>query len=245
MTAPMKTWLITGSSRGIGLEHVRQALAAGDKVIAACREPARADALAALREAQPARLRLETLDVADAASVQALADRLAGEPIDVLLNNAGIYGPPGTPGWPEGAAAQSLQGMDCAHWEHLFRTNVMGPFRMTAALLPNLLAGQRRLVVMMSSDLGSIEMNTQGTSHAYRSSKAALNMLARGLAIDLQAQGVKVVALAPGWTRTELGGGSGQWSTSDSVAAQRLVLEGAGAVDSGRFINLTGEYLPW
>lgn len=241
----MKTWLITGASRGIGLEHVRQALAAGDTVIAACRDPARADALAALRDAHPDRLRLESLDVADATSVQALAGRLAGEPVDVLLNNAGIYGPPGTPGWPEGAAAQSLQGMDYAHWEHLFRTNVMGPFRMTAALLPNLLAGQGRLVVMMSSDLGSIEMNTQGTSHAYRSSKAALNMLAHGLAIDLRAQGVKVVALAPGWTRTELGGGDAHWSTADSVAAQRRVLDGIGAGDSGRFINLTGETVPW
>ncbi len=241
----MTRWLITGTSRGIGLEHVRQALAAGDSVVAACRQPAQSQDLLALRGAHPDRLRLEALDVADAASVIALGERLAGVPVDILLNNAGIYGPPGAPGWPAGAQAQSLQGMDYEHWERLFRTNVMGPFRVTAALLPNLMAGTRRLVAMMSSDLGSIEKNTQGTSHAYRSSKAALNMLARGLAVDLAAQGVGVVALAPGWTRTELGGTGGDWSTTDSVAAQRAVLAGLGAADSGSFIDLTGQRVPW
>lgn len=241
----MTRWVITGASRGIGLEHVQQALAAGETVVAACRHPSQARDLQALLPAHPGRLHLEALDVADAASVLAFGERLAGTPVDVLLNNAGIYGPPGAPGWPEGAQAQSLQGMDYAHWEHLLRTNVMGPFRVTAALLPNLLAGTRRLVAMMSSDLGSIAENTQGTSHAYRSSKAALNMLARGLATDLAPQGVTVVALAPGWTRTELGGHGGDWSTSDSVTAQRTVLAGLGVDDSGSFIDLTGRRVPW
>lgn len=241
----MTRWVITGASRGIGLEHVRQALAAGEAVVAACRQPAQAQDLQALGASHPGRLRVEALDVADAASVQAFGQRMTGVPVDVLLNNAGIYGPPGAPGWPEGAQAQSLQGMDYVHWEHLFRTNVMGPFRVTAALLPNVLAGTRRLVAMMSSDLGSIANNTQGTSHAYRSSKAALNMLARGLATDLAPQGVTVVALAPGWTRTELGGQGGDWSTADSVKAQRTVLAGLGAADSGAFVDLTGRRVPW
>jgi NAD(P)-dependent dehydrogenase (short-subunit alcohol dehydrogenase family) len=100
----------------------------------------------------------------------------------------------------------------------------MGPFRVTAKLLPNILAGTRKLVVMMSSDLGSIANNAQGTSHAYRSSKAALNMITKGLSTDLKDQGVTVISLAPGWTRTTLGGSGGDWETDASVSAQRRVL---------------------
>jgi NAD(P)-dependent dehydrogenase (short-subunit alcohol dehydrogenase family) len=240
-----ETFLVTGASRGIGLELVRQLLEAGDRVIAACRQPAATVAFDPLQKKHAARLTVAALDVADPRSIEALARQLHGTAIDVLVNNAGIFGRPDTPGWPEGAAAQSLAGMDYEHWEQVQRTNVIGPFRLTAALLPNLLAGQRKLVVMMSSDLGSIALNTQGTSHAYRSSKAALNMLTRGLAADLREQGVTVISLAPGWTQTELGGRGAEWTAEASVASQRRVISRVGLQDSGTFINVTGEVLPW
>lgn len=242
----MTTLLITGANRGIGLEHVRQGLAASDTVIAACRDPSASSELKRLlSQFGPASLRLESLDVANAASVSALAGRLKDVAIDVLINNAGIYGPASAPSWPEGAKFQTLEAMDYELWENILRINLFGPFRLTAALLPNLLASKRKLVAMMSSELGSIALNTMGSSHAYRSSKAALNMVAHGLAIELKDQGVTVISLAPGWTRTELGGTGGDWAIEDSVAAQRKVLAEVGLADSGQFINLTGETLPW
>lgn len=242
----MTTSLITGASRGIGLEHVRQALAAGETVIAACRTPTDGDPLDQLRgEFAGERLRIERLDIADPASIDALADRLRGTPIDILVNNAGLYGPPGASAWPEGAALQTLAGMDYDLWDTILKTNVVGPFRLTAALLGNVMASERKLVVMMSSDLGSITNNHQGFSHAYRSSKAALNMLTRGLAVDLRPDGVTVVSLAPGWTQTDLGGGDATWTVHDSVANQRKLIATLDLEHSGRFVNLTGEEIAW
>ena len=241
----MTTVFISGASRGIGLEHARQALADGAEVVAGCRDPARAEALQALALAFPSSLRVEALDVASGESVKALAARLEGVAVDVLINNAGIYGNPEAPSFPGGVPQQSLQGMDYDLWERTHAINVAGPFRLTAALLPNLLAGARKLVVMMSSDLGSIANNTLGTSHAYRASKAALNMLTKGLAIDLRGEGVSVVSMAPGWTRTTLGGEGGHWSVEDSVAAQRTIMAAWGPEQSGQFIDLTGKNVPW
>lgn len=242
----MATILVTGANRGIGLEHVRQALAAGEQVIAACRSPAGSAELQALTKKHgAAQLRLESLDVATPESIDALGRRLEGAPIDMLINNAGIYGRPSAPGWPEGAATQTLTNMDYALWEDILRINVLGPFRVTAKLLPNVLAGTRKLVVMMSSDLGSIANNNQGTSHAYRSSKAALNMLTKGLSVDLKDQGITVIALAPGWTRTTLGGTGADWDTDASVKAQRQVLAGITPANTGQFIDLTGKLVAW
>jgi NAD(P)-dependent dehydrogenase (short-subunit alcohol dehydrogenase family) len=241
----MTTVLISGANRGIGLEHARQALAAGDNVVAGCREPSEADELHQLAAQYGPNLRIEALDVASGVSINTFAARLAGVPIDILINNAGIYGNPDAPSYPGGVPAQSLQGMDYDLWDRIQAINVVGPFRLTAAMMPNLLAGERKLVVMMSSDLGSIGNNTLGTSHAYRSSKAALNMLTRGLAIDLKGQGVSVISMAPGWTRTALGGEGGQWSVEDSVTAQRAILTEIGSADSGQFIDLTGKIVAW
>ncbi|MDE1145211.1 MAG: SDR family oxidoreductase [Azospirillaceae bacterium] len=233
--------LVTGANRGIGLEHVRQALAAGETVIATCRRPAEAAALADLHAAYPDQMRIEALDVNDGASIDALAARLSDTPIDMLLNNAGIYGG----SWASGGERQTVQGMDYDLWEEMMRINVIAPFRLTARLMPSLLLGRERLVVMMSSDLGSITNNTHGTSHAYRSSKAALNMLTKGLAIDLHQQGVKVIAMAPGWTKTDLGGDGAVWEVDDSVRRQRAVLAGAAGIASGTFVNLLGEAVAW
>lgn len=233
------TTLITGASRGLGLEHVRQALAVGEDVIAACRDP---DGAAELRGLAGERLRIAALDVANGDSVAGLAARLGGVAIDRLINNAGIFG---GPPWPEGGRQQTLETMDFGKWEALLRTNLLGPFHVTAALLPNLLAAANPLIVMMTSDMASIGGNTLGLGHAYRSSKAGLNMLARGLAVDLRERGVTVVALTPGWTRTAMGGDAAPVGVADSVAAQRAVLAKLTLADSGRFLDRTGADVAW
>lgn len=233
-----RTILVTGANRGIGLEHVRQALESGETVIAACRQPATAQALLDLDQA---RLRLEQVDMASGASIDALANRLSGVPVDMLINNAGIYGG----SWTTDAHRQTLAGMDYDLWEEMMRVNVIAPFRLTSRLIANLKAGTEKLVVMMSSDLGSITNNQQGQSHAYRSSKAALNMLTKGLSIDLAASGIKTISMAPGWTQTDLGGGNALWPVDESVRLQRQVLADAETFESGSFVNLKGETVPW
>lgn len=236
-----QTWIITGANRGIGLEYVRQSLAAGVRVIATVRDPASASALQALAADSPDLCRIEALDTGDGDSIDAFAARIADEAVDVLVNNAGLYGG----SWDSDSGRQSLEGMDYALWEEILRVNTIGPFRLTVALRPHLARGKRKLVIMMSSDLGSIAANMQGQSHAYRTSKAALNMVTKGLAIDLAGDGLAVVAMAPGWTRTELGGSHATWSVEDSVANQRRVIAALGRGDSGRFVNLLGETVPW
>lgn len=236
-----ETVLVTGANRGIGLGHVRQALAAGQFVIAACRTPEKATALDDLQRRFPERLRIEPLDTGAADSIAALASRLDGVSIDILINNAGLYGG----GWDDSAVRQTLEGMDYDQWEEILRVNVIGVFRLTAALLPNLKRGERKLVVMMSSDLGSIANNTQGQSHAYRTSKAALNMLTKGLSIDLREQGVTVMSMAPGWMQTDLGGANAPWPVDESVRRQRDVIAEMTFARSGEFLNLKGESVPW
>lgn len=236
-----ETYLVTGANRGIGLEYVHQCLARGDRVIATARDPERATALADAAAAYPEQCRVERLDVADEGSVAAFAERIADEAIDVLINNAGLYGG----SWANDAQRQSVAGMDYALWEEILRVNVIAPFRLTVELRAQLARGSRKLVVMISSDLGSIAANGQGQSHAYRTSKAALNMLTKGLAIDLKAEGLAVVSMAPGWVQTDLGGSHATWSAADSVGNQLKVIAGLGLEDSGRFVNLLGEQVPW
>lgn len=235
-----QTWLITGANRGIGLEFARQLSEAGEAVIATARDPERADALRALAAAQPG-LSIETLDLEDPASIVALAARLAHTPIDILFNNAGLYGG----SWDDSAHRQSAASMDYALWQQIMRVNVMAPFQLIQLLRPNLERGTRKLVVNMSSDLGSITNNAQGQSYAYRSSKAALNMITKGLSIDLAPAGIAVVAMAPGWTQTDLGGKGAHWPVEQSVAHQRRVIAALGTADTGRFVNLLGETVPW
>ena len=236
----MGTWLVTGANRGIGLEYVRQLASAGETVIATARNPAEAAELAKLAEAND-RVRLEALDLEDRASVIALGQRLEGVAIDVLLNNAGLYGG----SWDNASHRQSHDSMDYDLWEQIMRVNVLAPFQMVQVLRANLSASERKLVINMSSDLGSIANNAQGQSYAYRSSKAALNMVTKGLSVELANQGFTVISMAPGWTQTDLGGTSAQWPVAESVANQLKVIAGLTAQDNGRFVNLQGNSVPW
>lgn len=236
-----ETWLVTGASRGMGLEFVRQCLADGHTVIAAARNPGSASELNGLAREHGDRLRIEQADMASEAAIADLAARLDGTPIDVLVNNAGIS----VAGWPGAAVQPEPADLPWSAWEEVLRTNLFAPFALTIALRANLAAGSRKLVVMMSSDLGSIAQNTMGGSYAYRASKAGLNMVAKGLSQDLRAEGIAVVAMAPGWVRTDLGTSAAMWSVEDSVTNQRKVIAGLSAVDTGRFVNLKGEPVPW
>ncbi len=232
--------LITGASRGLGLEHARQYLAKGWEVIATARDPASSPGLEALASQDTGRLRPIRLDVTDHDQVEAVAGKLAGESLDILLNNAGTYGPKSA---FEGMHYQSLDSMDYDLWREMLEVNVIAAFRVAVCFRPHLEAAARPLLVNMSSDMGSIGNNSIGHAHAYRSSKAALNMLTRGMAIKWK--DITVIAMAPGWCRTDLGGPEAPVDPVESVRVQQQLFESLESSRSGEFVNRFGETVNW
>lgn len=237
----MPTALVTGANRGLGLTYCRHLLAEGWSVRACCRNPEQATELAQLG-GPGADLHLHKLDVADHANVDSLARELAATPLDLLINNAGTYGPEAA---VPGQAYQSLANMDYDIWRDILEVNVLSLFKVTTALLDNVSLSEKKLVVNLSSDLGSIANNTRGQSHAYRTSKTAVNMITAGMARELAEKGITLVAMAPGWCTTDMGGPEGQVDPDDSVPSQLQVFKALGPKDSGRFIDRFGNDVAW
>ena len=232
----MATILITGASRGLGLEFAAQYARAGWRVHATCRDPAAADALNAVAAGAPATVALHRLDVTDHGQVLALAEALGGEPIDVLLNNAGVYVD----------HDRAFGNVDYAGWEETLRVNTLGPMRLIEAFVDRVAASARKLIVCISSQMGSIGDTVGGSgSYAYRSSKAALNAVVKGLAGDLRDRGVTVVAVHPGWVATDMGGAGAPLGPAESVRAMRAMIERLAPAASGTFLKYDGSEIPW
>lgn len=215
----MPTVLITGASRGLGRELARQYAADGWRVIATARKPA-ADQM--------------KLDVAEPGQARDLAAQLKGAPIDVLFCNAGIIG-------KRGAALGSF---DYADWEQVLRVNLLGVAAVIEALVDNVATSERKTIAVMSSRLGSIEL-TGGSTLPYSTSKAALNLLAKGLSATLASRGIIVVAMSPGWVSTDMGGAGAPVAPEASVRGLRKVLAGLKREDSGKFFSHEGSSIPW
>lgn len=238
MTSTARSTLITGTSRGLGLELARQYAHDGWRVHATCRRPEESAALRELAgDSGPGEVRVHRLDVGRADSVGELASELAGEAIDLLINNAGIYG-------PRGAGEQSFGSLDYAGWAEVLDTNVLGPMRVAEAFADAVAASETKQLVTITSGMGSIERNPGG-DYLYRTSKAAINCAMRGLAGDLRRRGVIVVLLHPGWVRTDMGGSGAALSPEESAAGLRRVIAGLGPQSSGRFFDWRGEPIPW
>ncbi|MFK7984477.1 MAG: SDR family oxidoreductase [Sandaracinaceae bacterium] len=219
----MATIVITGANRGIGLELAKQRCEDHD-VIAACRTAS--DALRALD------VRVEEgVDVADDASVHALAERLSGTSVDVLINNAGIL------------KSESLDDMNLGSIRQQMEVNALGPLRVTAALGSALHEGAK--VAIITSRMGSIADNTSGGRYGYRMSKAAVNMAGVSLAHDLRGKGVAVALLHPGYVRTGMTGNSGHVEAHESAAQLWDRIDGLSLENSGTFWHANGEVLPW
>jgi NAD(P)-dependent dehydrogenase (short-subunit alcohol dehydrogenase family) len=231
----MPSVLVTGANRGLGLEFVRQYAAAGWRVYATCRDPAGAQALRALARQTGERVTVHALDVRDRAGIRVLAAELSGQPVDVLLNNAAIWG----------SVAQDLGQLDDRVWAQVLDVDVLGPVRVTEAFVDHVGASTRRTVVVLSSRLGSIAGNDSGGRYMYRSAKAAANAMVRSLAVDLAPRGVICIALSPGWVRTDMGGPAAPVSPEDSVTGMRRVIDGLDLGSTGRFLVYDGSTLPW
>jgi NAD(P)-dependent dehydrogenase (short-subunit alcohol dehydrogenase family) len=227
--------LITGANRGIGLEMARQYASAGWRVHACCRQPERAAALNRLAAGSAGRLSVHPLDVTNPTQVAALAAMLGDEPLDLLVNNAGIYG-------QDDARFGST---DVRSWLETFHVNAIAPLKIMEALIEPVVRSRRRVIACVSSKMGSMADNRSGGSYVYRSSKAALNAVVMSAAVDLRSRGVTVVALNPGWVKTDMGGPNAEITVVESVTALRAVLDGVGPSDSGRFIDVDGATIPW
>lgn len=230
----MASLLITGANRGIGLEFARSFAADEWRVRACCRDPDRAETLREIAQGSGDRVSLHRLDVTDGQSVAKLARELAEDSIDILLNNAGVYGP--RTGFGE---------TDYEQWSQVLEVNLLGPLRMAEVFLDQVVRSQRKLIVNISSNMGSLANNDSGGAYIYRSSKAALNAVSKSLSIDLRDRGVTVVMFHPGWVRSDMGGPGASIDPSKSVAGMRAVIERLGPPDNGRFFNYDGSELPW
>ncbi|MCP0913128.1 MULTISPECIES: SDR family oxidoreductase [Legionella] len=210
----MNTVFITGANRGIGFEFAKQLCAQGMQVIATCRKPKDAHALKTLQK-QYKNLTIKTLDISKTNDIVALAQEFGKTPIDWLINNAGISGESGV----------TIGNIARENFLHLVEVNCFGPLKLSEALLPSLKLGQGKLIVCISSKMGSISSNEQGRSYAYRTSKAALNCAMRSFALDVAQDNINVMLLHPGWVKTDLGGPNAPLTPHASVNHMLTVID--------------------
>ena len=233
------TVLVSGANRGLGLEWVRQLVGRVDRLFATCRRPGDADALQELAASHPDTITVVELDVTDPAAIDAAADRVREDAgaLDLLLNNAGVNG---------GGSSDRFGTVDADTMTDVLRVNAVGPHLMTQSFADLLRAAAGgATVVNVTSQLGSIARTSDGGWHSYKTSKAALNMCTRLQAGTLEDDGVTVVAMHPGWVRTDMGGANARLSTEEAVSGMLDVIDGLSPADAGRFLAYDGEELPW
>lgn len=234
--------LITGASRGIGLEFARQYAQAGWHVLATCRSPERATHLQHATRAAGDRAAIHPLDVEDFASIERLAQALVNESIDLLINNAGIMEP---------REANRIGQLAYPFWERVLRVNTFAAAKMAQGFLEQVARSERKCIVTITSLLASIDINRPGSRLAagdltmYRTSKAAANMLVRNLAADLRGRSITAVSISPGHVRTDMGGPNAPLSVEESVTGMRRVIDRLDLDHSGRFFLHNGEEVPW
>jgi len=219
----MRRVLVTGANRGIGLALCSGFLKRGYEVIGTSRQ--------ASSELEALGVQVETLDVSNPQSIQALSNRLEDTPIDVLVNNAGIL------------SRDDLDSLDFDAIQHQFQVNAMGPLRVSQALRTNLRTGSK--IVIITSRMGSMDDNTSGRMYGYRMSKAAVNMVGKGLSRDLAPDGIAVLLLHPGYVITDMTQQRGNWTATAAAESMLARIEELQLGQSGAFWHADGTELPW
>jgi len=226
----MPSMLITGAGRGLGLEFARQYAAEGWRVHATCRDPENAAELQKLK----GKVVIHRLDVRAVPQIAALKSALGGEPLEILINNAGIFGPRG----------QTIAQIEDEVWLDVLHTNAVAPLRIADALADNVAKSEKKLMVFLASTMGSIARSAAGFQ-PYRMSKAALNAGVRSLSLELESRGVICVLLSPGWVRTDMGGRGANIDPKTSIEGMRALIARLTASDNGRFLGFDGRDIPW
>ncbi len=229
----MTSVLVTGANRGLGLEFVRQYAADGARVFACARHPGEAKAILDIAAPSKGKVTVHPLDVGSDASVAHLASEI-DEPIDILIANAGVYG----------GDHQRLGDIDYEAWIRTFNVNTLGPVRVVEALRGNLMQGREKKIVAITSAMGS-NVRHDGGALIYRSSKAALNNVIRGLSLALKADGLIAVAMHPGWVKTDMGGANAALTPERAIGAMRKIVAGLTPSDTGKYVNYDGAEIPW
>ena len=227
----MPNVLITGANRGIGLQLTKHYIEAGWEVIATYRNAEGNEALQALSSPQ---LTLLQADVNNDEGISKIASYFQGQGLDLLINNAGIYGP----------RDQTFGKVERQAWREILEVNTISPM-MLAQSLADSLAQKKGTLAIISSKVGSIDDNTSGNAYMYRSSKTAVNQVIKCLSIDLGPRDITVVSLHPGWVRTDMGGPNGSIDVVESVAGLTNVIAHVSADQNGHFINYDGSPIPW
>lgn len=231
----MKTILITGANRGIGLALTKLYCEMEWKVIACCRNPEKAAELKSLYSQHKNQLTVLALDVGNSESIKNLAKSLKGQSIDILMNNAGVIGSKDT----------AFGQLEFDTWLETFKINAIAPALVTQALIDQVAASELRIIANMSSTLASISLNNENGYYYYRTSKAALNMLTKNLSVALKGKKIIVVSLHPGWVKTDMGGENAPLSTTESVRGLATVLGSLKTSDNGTFIDYEAKRLTW
>jgi len=237
MSGSTQTALVTGSSRGIGLSLVERLAREGFQVIATARDPEGAEGLRAAVDRAEGRIEARALDVSDFAAIDALAASLGDRPIDLLVNNAAIQG--GDYG------DQGFGQSDYDGWLETLRVNGLAPMKVMEAFVEHLARSERKVVVNVSSIMGSCGEPRFGGVYAYRTSKTLLNGVTATAACDLGARGITVVALHPGYVRTGLGSPTADDTPEMAVDQLWPLIASLGPDHNGAFLNCDGEPYPW
>ena len=236
----MPTVMVTGANRGIGYEHVAQYAQKKWKVIACTRQPEKAIDLLQLQDKYGANFIIEELEVTNHNQVDDLSQKYSNTAIDILINNAGTGGPDGMPGAMD---YQKIDNMNYQIWRDILEVNLLAPFKVATSFHKQISISDKKTLIMMSSDLGSVSQNTFGGLYSYRASKSGLNIVAKGMSNEWK--DIIVVALAPGWCRTYLGGAEAEIDPMDSVEDQQKMFESLTESDSGKFLDRFGNEVPW
>lgn len=226
----MPTALVTGASRGLGTEFVKQLAAKGYHVYATVRKQADADKAKALAP----NVTVLVGELGEQAGIDSIVKQLGDTPIDILVNNAGVNG-----------EDQTMGKLSWSEFERVYKTNIIAPVMLLQSLLPNLRKGARKLVLNISSELGSITHASAGFSYAYNSSKAALNMLSAKADRDLRSEGFIVVSFCPGWNKTDMGGKDAPLLPENSVRTLLDTAEKLTIKDGGRYMRIDGKDIPF
>lgn len=236
----MQRILITGSNRGIGLDLARRYLERADtQVFTTCRNPASAAALSELASQSGDRAKVIRLDVSDSASIAAAVEAVRAEVdgLDMLVNNAGIN--------PKTDKEMRFGALDAVAMLQVFEVNTVAPVMVAQAFADLLRQGNSPRMINVSSGAGSLERQSSGCGYTYHASKAALNMYTRCMAGTFREDGVVVIALSPGWIKTDMGGPNANLELSDSVPHIIDLIDGLSMDDTGQFYRYDGSIVPW
>ena len=231
----MPTLLITGANRGIGLELSKHYLSQGWQVHGCCRNPKDANALNDLAQQYEELLTVHALEVTNEKQMDALKESLLNKPVDILLNNAGVYA----------LGASQFGKTDDKAWYEAVLDNLVAPMKRMEHFGENVSISDKKIIASMSSKMGSMDDNGSGGAYAYRATKAALNAVMVSAAHDLRHLDITALILHPGWVRTDMGGPNGEISAEESAQMLAKILDNCSIEDSGIFFDIDGSTIPW